>query len=269
MYLSIIVVSFNTVEITLKSLTSIWNSNIQSDFEVIVVDNASSDTSVAQMRHRFGKKENFRLLTNSANLGFAKANNQALGVSTGTYKLLLNSDVIVKNGSIDKLVAFAQKHTIDAGAVVPKLLNIDGSVQPSAYRLPTLGRTIEEYWMGKTGLLDKYSPKSKTVEAATMAAFLLTPKALAKVGFLNEKYFMYFEDLDYCRKLAKVGLKIYFLIESEMIHYHGQSGKNLAKPEEQWRRLVPSSRIYYGWVVHYLIFFIIWLSQKSKKIFSS
>jgi len=106
------------------------------------------------------------------------------------------------------------------------------------------------------------SLSKEEVEAAAMTAFLITPQGLKQAGLLNEKYFMYFEDLDYCRELKKAGLKVYYLPRAEVIHHHGASGKKIARFEDQWRRLIPSSKIYHGLVKHYLFNFILWSGQK-------
>jgi len=86
-----------------------------------------------------------------------------------------------------------------------------------------------------------------------------------KIGLLDERYFMYFEDLDYCRKAKKFGLKVYYLPTAKIIHEHGASGRKLAKPEEQWKRLIPSSKIYHGPLRHFLINLIIRLSRLWEK----
>lgn len=249
--LSIIIVNFNTKKLTLEAVSSIINSKPKVKFEIIVVDNGSSEVP----------RGNFRLIANKTNLGFAKANNQGIKIAAGKYILLLNSDTKVKVGAIDKLIEFALNNP-DAGAVVPKLVNPDGSVQPSCLRLPSVILAVRQYIFGQKGLIDKYVPDSNTVEAAVMAAFLITPECLKKAGALNEKYFMYFEDLDYCRKINNLGLKIYYLKDAEVVHYHGASGKNLSDDKNQWRRLIPSSKIYHGLFKHYLINAIIWLGQK-------
>jgi hypothetical protein len=189
-------------------------------------------------------------------------------LARGKSILLLNSDTIIKKAAINKLLDFAGK-TSNAGVVGAKLLNPDGTVQSSCYFLPTLGRTILQYWLGKDKLLDKYAPKETKptiVEAVVGASFLITPKALSKVGLLDERYFMYFEDLDYCRRVNRAGLKVYYLPEAEIIHFHGESGKTQASTDQQWRRLVPSSRLYHGIFKHFLISAIIWSGEKTKKL---
>lgn len=266
---SVIIVSYNTKNLTLDSIKSVLREGSSLEKEIIVVDNASTDGSLEELA-RLGRK--IKLIKNHKNLGFSKANNQGIRVARGKYILLLNSDTKVKKNAIAQLVEFAEGKS-DAAVVGPKLLNPDGSVQPSVFRLPTVGLAIRQYWLGERGLLDKYVPESPEdavqVECLVMAAFLITPVALKKVGLLNERYFMYYEDLDYCRRVKEKGLKIYYLPRSEVIHYHGASGKSLADKENQWRRLIPSSKIYHGTLKHYLFNFILWSGQKWQKYLGS
>lgn len=238
MELSIIIVNFNTDKLVRDCIASIKKNTKKVKYEIIVIDNSIN------------------------NRGFSKANNIGIKKAKGKYILLLNSDTMVKPYSIDKLYEFA-KQKEDAGVIVPRLLNPDGSIQPSCFNLPTMSKAIRQYFLGQTGILDKYYPEGESarqVQAAVMAAFLITPNALKKVGLLSEKYFMYFEDLDYCRKVNEVGLKIYYLPQAEIVHIHGASGgKN--------KYLVESAKIYHGFVGYYIYTFVLWLGQKWEKIF--
>ncbi len=265
MKLSIIIVSFNTKKVTLDCIESIYSAKINMDYEIILIDNNSVDGSEEAFRKI--KKSNFKLVLNDTNLGFSKANNLGLKESKGEYKLLLNSDTLVAKGQIEKLINFAGEH-LDAAVVVPRLLNKDKTVQPSVYRLPNFNRVVRQYLLNKGPILDKYTPDTDSfeqVECAVAAVFLITPIGYKKVGFMDERYFMYFEDFDYCRKVKQLNLKIYYLATSHFIHLHGESGKNIVKAKDQWKRLIPSSKIYYGYVGHYLFSSIIWISQKIKK----
>lgn len=264
---SIIIVSYNTKDLTLDCIDSILNDEQSLKKEIIVVDNASLDGSIDSL-DKLVRNGIITLIKNTRNVGFAKANNQGIKIAKGKYIFLLNSDTKLKKYALTKLVKFAEEPR-QVGAVGPKLLNPDGSIQSSVFPLPTLGRAIRQYWKGEKGLLDKYAPsgsKPQEVEALVMAAFLITPQALEKVGGLNEKYFMYFEDLDYCRALRNAGLKIYYLPNSEVIHYHGASGAQLADSDNQWRRLIPSSKIYHGNIIHYFYTFVLWTGQKFLKM---
>jgi GT2 family glycosyltransferase len=267
MDLSIIIPSFNTKELTIGCIKSIDNDNSDLVKEIIVVDNASNDGTVAAINKLNLSKTKITVVENEENVGFAKACNKGIRRSLGRFILLLNSDTEIVSGSLQKLVEYAES-TSSLGLVGAKLLNSDGSVQPSCFRLPTIFRTVEQYWLGKKNILDKYYPKENDpveVEGLVGAAILITPICIKKVGLLDEKYFMYFEDLDYCRRVRSRGLKVVYLPSAGIVHFHGESGKDLEPADKQWKRLIPSSKIYHGIVGHYLLFFIMWSSQKWQK----
>lgn len=251
---SIIIVNYNTKKLTLNCLDSILRSKPKTSFEIIIIDNGSDE------KLKINNKK-VTLIRNKINLGFAKANNQGIRLAKGKCILLLNSDTLVKSGSIDDLYNFAMNNEA-VGVVSPRLLNSDGSVQGSVFRLPTIGLAFREYFLNQKRLTQKYAPVGKLaveVEASVMAAFLITPLALGKVGNLNEKYFMYFEDLDYCQRIRKAGLKIYYLPSAEVTHLHGASGATN-------KFLIESAKKYYGFWKYYLYTFILWLGQKWQKL---
>jgi len=266
--LSVIIASYNTKDLTLVAVSSILKQNPKVDYEIIVVDDGSTDDSVEALRQLERRSRNLKIIVNEKNLGYVRTNNKGIEVSVGKYKLLLNSDTEVKKGALEALVKFAETHE-DAGVVGAKLLNADGTLQPSCFRLPTVKNAILEYWFGKKELLGKYAPKGNNpaeVEAVVGAAFLLTPQALKKVGVLNTAYKSYFEDMDYCRAVRKKGLKVYYLPQAEIMHYHGASFAKLSDEKNRWRKLIPSSKIYHGLFKHYLLNSIIWIGQKWPKI---
>lgn len=261
--ISIIIVNFNTKDLIRDCIESI-RKNCTLVVEIIVVDNGSTDSSVEVI-----KKLGVVPILNNGNLGFAKANNQGIKIAKADYVMLLNSDTIIKKDSLERLLAFA-KATPDAGIVGPKLLYKDGSLRNSCLRFPTIKNAIGQYWFGKKGLFDKYAPKGKApviVDSVVGAAFLMTPAALKKVGGLDERYFFYFEDIDYCRRVKKTGLRVYYLPEAEIVHFEGVSGKKIAKPKDQWKRLIPSSKIYHGTLKHYILTLIILIGQKWAKLY--
>lgn len=265
--LSIIIVSFNTEALTLAAIESVYKESSKIEKQIIVVDNDSKDGSVKSLRKLAESRKDFVLIENNKNLGFAKANNQGIKRAKGKYLLLLNSDTIVKPGALGKMVEFAEK-TPDAGVIGARLLNSDESVQPSCFHFPTVWRAISEYWFGKKGFFTQFAPlgqKPKEVEALVGAAFLLTPTALKRVGLLDERYFFYFEDIDYCRRVYKADLKVYYLPEAKIVHFGGASGKGLVAQKDQWRRLIPSSKIYHGTFGHYLLLSVMWLGQKWEQ----
>lgn len=284
--LSIIIVNYNTKEILRKCLKSLGANadEVPETVEIIVVDNGSTDGSVDYLRElanwRINERKGLRsdeieseeklisllnrrkivikLIENKENLGFAKAVNEGIKLAKGENILLLNSDTLVKKGSLINLLNFEkEKYPTVIGA---RLLNPDGSIQPSCFNLPTVWRAVKEYWLGQKGTFAKFFPKGEKpveVEAVVGGVMLIPRKIIEKVGLFDERYFMYFEDLDYCHRVRKAGFKIYYLPKSEIIHEHGASGRKLADEKNQWRRLIPSSKIYYGILRHWLITFVI------------
>ena len=277
-YLSIIIINYNTQKILKKCLESleVHAGEVPGEVEIIVVDNGSTDGSVEYLRQltRRGVNElkqnnkrvnlltrnkiTIKLIENKENLGFARAVNQGIKLAKGENILLLNSDTMVQKGSLVDLLNFEkEKYPTVIGA---RLLNPDGSIQSSCFNLPTVWRAVKEYWLGQKGTFAKFFPKGEKpveVEAVVGGAMLIPRKIIEKVGLFDERYFMYFEDLDYCRRVRKAGFKIYYLPKSEIIHEHGASGRKLADEKNQWRRLIPSSKIYYGILRHWLITFVI------------
>jgi len=280
--LSIIIVNYNTQALLKQCLESIINpqgkktkkkDNKNLKTEIIVVDNASTDGSkkmLTELKRQIEINRNMpialKVIFNKKNLGFAKANNQGIKIAKGKYILLLNSDTIVREEALERLGEFVQKKQ-DAGVVGPQLLNINGTVQPSCYYLPTLMGAIKEFWLGKQGAFLKYYPrteKASVVEAVVGAAFLIPRKIIDKVGTLDEQYFMYFEDLDYCRRVGLAGYRVYYLPSAKISHLHGASGKKLASRPNKW--LIESSKIYNGPLRYYLISFVIWSAQKLRQV---
>lgn len=267
MKLSIIVVNYNTKELLKKCLDSIIIKGLEA--EIIVVDNGSTDESVDYINGLTKLRINgliIKTILNKENLGFAKAVNLGIKSSSGESILLLNSDTQVKPSCLEKLIKFEEQ--VRPAVIGAKMLNPDGTVQGSCFYLPTVKRAILEYWLGKKNYFLKYSLPGKEpveVEAVSGGAMMISRALIDKIGMLDERYFMYFEDLDFCRGAKKAGYKIYYLPSAEIIHEHGASGKNLTGSKDQWKRLIPSSKTYHGWLKHYLISFILWIGQKWQR----
>ena len=256
--ISLIIGNYNTYDLTSNCIISIFRFAPNFEFEVIVVDDASPDKSGQKLKLLEKKFDNLKVILNTKNSGYVKTNNVGLKISKGEYKLLLNSDTVVQKNSLQNLVEFAEK-TDDAGVVGSKLINIDGSLQESCYNFPTLFNVVG---------YKKFDPKldnPAVVDAVVGAVFLITPKAYKLIGNLSEKYRSYFEDLDYCREVKRKGLKVYYLPDSIVTHYHGESFKQLADPNNQWKKLIPSSIAYHGLLKHYLLYIISWIYQKWEK----
>lgn len=264
MSLAVIIVSFEVKKLLadcLKSLSAEIKRNKELEVKVVVIDNASTDGSAEMVAEKFTW---IKLIKNKKNLGFARAVNLGIKAVEADYYLLLNPDTRVKPGALKALAAFGETHPL-AGVVGGRLLDPDEEIQGSCYRLPTLKRAFCHLFKRGSGFLEKYASREKEpveVEAVTGAVFLIPRKVIKKVGLLDERYFLYFEDLDYCRRVKKAGFKVYYLPEAQFIHHHGASGKAVPEKTHQW--LVESSKIYHGILKYYLFTFLLKLGQKRR-----
>lgn len=244
--ISIVIVSWNTARFLENCLASILANPPAAPFDIWVVDNASTDDSPRMVRERFPL---VHLLDNRENLGFARANNQAIQRCTGNYVLLLNPDTLVAPGALQALVDFLDKHP-DAGAAGPRILNADGSLQISSHPRPTLSR---ELW--RMFHLDTLSPyaayplakwkanRPQEVDILMGACLLLRKKALDQVGYLDEDYFMYSEEVDLCHRIQRAGWQLYWVPQAELVHFGGQSTQQV--PTEMFLNLYHSKIIYF------------------------
>lgn len=225
---SIIIVSWNVKELLQKCLKSIFDASEDFDFEVFVVDNASADGSVEMAREKFPQ---VILIANKKNLGFAKANNLAIKQSIGDYVLLLNPDTELMDNSIKKIVEFLCDNP-EIGILGPKLLNPDKTWQPSTRRFPNIWNQLAIILKLPRifpRILDKYLMRdfngrtAREVDQVMGAAFLIRREVINKIGFLDERYFIWFEEVDYCKMAKKENFKIYYWPGAEIIHYGGES----------------------------------------------
>ncbi|NLD50181.1 MAG: glycosyltransferase family 2 protein [Clostridiaceae bacterium] len=234
MKLSIIIVNYNTELLLKQCIESVFNSIKGIEYEIIVVDNDSKDNSVKMLRTSFPY---VRCIENKFNAGFAKANNQGYKVSNGKYILLLNSDTIVLEDAINKLVNFIEKNK-EVGVVGPRLLNQDLTLQlPCRRGFPKLINSFAHFsglskLFSKSNVFGSYNmtymddSKSHEVDAVSGACLLISRYIIEKVDcLLDEEYFMHFEDIDLCYRVKKNGWKIYYIHDSEVIHLKGQSSK--------------------------------------------
>jgi hypothetical protein len=246
MNLSIIIVNWNTADLLQSCLVSIYAHSPAGRFEVLVVDNASTDASVAMVRREFPQ---VRLLANQQNGGFAAANNQAIRRCTGEMVLLLNPDTIVKPGALAALVNFLQAHP-RAGAAGPLTLNPDGTLQISCYPAPTLLRELWRllhidalYPLGEYPMARWPQNQSRPVDTLLGACLLLRREVLEQVGLLDEAYFIYSEEVDLCTRIRRAGWPLYWLPQAQIIHYGGQSTRQVAA--DMFLRLYQGKLLYF------------------------
>lgn len=234
--LSVIILNFNTEDYLHNLLRSIEEQNLdflQGQLEVIVVDNSSTDGSVKMVQREFSW---VKIIKNKRNLGFAKANNQAIKIAKGEIILLLNSDTLVKDDSLEKIVELLNKNQ-NAGAATARLELTDKSLDLACHRgFPTPWNAFT-YFFGLERLFPNFKIFSgyhqtwkdfniqHEVDAISGACFFIKRKAIEEVGLLDERFFMYAEDLDWCLRLRKAGWKIFYYPQAKIIHFKKRSGR--------------------------------------------
>jgi GT2 family glycosyltransferase len=230
--LSVVVVNWNTRELLARCLRSVYDTAHDLGCEVLVVDNASTDGSAAMVRDRFPQ---VCLIENGKNVGFARASNQAIHESGGRYVMLLNSDTEALPGALQEMVRFMDAH-LQAGGCGPLLLNVDGSLQPSCHPMLTPGRELwrllflDRLWRRATydqARWDRRVPRQ--VEVIKGACFFLRRKALDEVGLLDERYFMYTEEMDLCYRLLRAGWELWWVPQARVVHCGEASSRQVAE----------------------------------------
>lgn len=231
--LSVVIVNWNTADMLLDCLHSIA-AQTRVAHDVWVVDNGSHDGSCDRVRAAF---PHVHLIANSDNRGFAAANNQALRLVQGDYVLLLNSDTVVLNGALDAMVAFLHARP-EIGAVGPRLLNADGSLQPSAHRFySTWGSLIENQLVSRlipwrfahTPWLNLFDHSvARPVDWVCGAALMLRRQTLQRVGLLDEAFFMYAEEIDWQMRMRAADIPVWFIPHARIIHLGGGSSRAAA-----------------------------------------
>jgi GT2 family glycosyltransferase len=216
-------------------LRSVYEQTNDISFEVTVIDNASSDGSAEMMKREFPQ---VKLLENIDNRGFATANNQGITIAHGQYILLLNSDTKVLDNAIAKTVQFADKYP-EAAVVGCRVLNPDFSVQPTCFRFPSLLNMIlsasylykifpKSKFFGREQMMWWKRDSIKEVDVVTGCFMLVRHKAIKEIGFMDERFFVYGEETDWCYRFKKAGWKVLFTPDAQIIHYKGQSSKQIS-----------------------------------------
>jgi len=233
---SITVVAWNVKDLLYNCLRSVYDQTKGVDFEVIYVDNASKDGSVEMVRKEFAE---VRILENEKNEGFIKASNQGIEIAKGRYILLLNSDTVILDNAIEKMVKFADSHP-EAAAVGCKVLWPDKTLLRTCFMYPSCLNMLLS-----TTYLYKLFPKSKffgrermtwwdfndvrEVEAICGCCCLVRREAIEQVGLMDEAYFVYGDDPDWCYRFKSNGWRILFTPEAKIIHVGDQTTKKMPK----------------------------------------
>ena len=239
MVLTIVIVNWNTREDLLSCLESIQANLGGVPSEVRIVDNGSKDGSIEAVRQRYPWAIT---VANGRNEGFARAANQGLKEMKGRYALLLNPDTRLKRGGIEPLISFMETHP-EAGAAGPQLLNADGSKQNSIANFPSLTTEFLNKRLLRWLLPGRFPGKERRytgpveVDSVIGACMMVRGDALRQVGLLDESYFLFLEETDWCYRSKKAGWKIYHVPQAEIVHFQGKSaGAEKAKARVEYYR---------------------------------
>ena len=259
--LSIVIVHYNTCEDLVRCLESLRRCPPRCEYGVVVVDNASTDEGLMAAQDRFPEVQ---WLLNSRNEGYARGSNMGLGMSDSEYVLLLNPDIVLQPGAVDAMLDAADRNP-QAGIIGPQLLNEDGSIQDSCRRFYTLTTLL----MRRT-FLGKLFPRSRAVARHVMHYFdhlstravdwvlggcmLVRRSAVARVGPMDERFFLYFEDVDWCYRMWQAGCEVLYVPEARLVHRHRRQSTAGVRDKSFWFHLGSLISFYEKWgMLVYLI----------------
>ncbi|MDP2683863.1 MAG: glycosyltransferase family 2 protein [bacterium] len=250
MDVSIVIVSWNVRDQLKKCIKSIYNNTHNLDYEIFVVDNCSSDHSTEMVQNDYSK---VKLISNKVNFGFAYACNQAIKKSRGNYILLLNPDTEVKQDSVVKMKDFMQNKK-DCGIAGCKIVNFDGTIQPSVRKFPdikshlmillkihnfiTNSKSINSYY-----LKDFDYSKLQIVDQVMGAFYMIKRRVLQDIGLLDEHFYIWYEEVDLCKRAKLKSWNTYYNPEIEVFHYKGSSFSQVNPLKKQY--IFNRSMLYY------------------------
>lgn len=278
MDVSVIIVSYNTKKLTKDCLLSIYEKTKDLDFEIFVVDNNSSDGSVEMLEQDFPK---IKLIINKENRGFGAANNIAIRQSEAKYVFLLNPDTVLLNNAIKILYDYMENNS-DVGACGGNLYDKNLNEVHAGGRFPSVLEIIFNHMKLKhvfksyyeKNLKDGISPRTdiKAVDQIIGADLFIKKSVLDEVGLFDEKFFMYYEEIDLEYRITKKGYKIMFIPESKIIHLEGQSNNNNLKKRKMYKKSqFYYFRKHYGFcvelvvkVIYLILYFFEWLIYRKS-----
>jgi hypothetical protein len=228
--ISVILVSYNTLEMTKMALGHLVASSQDIEMEVIIVDNDSKDSSACVLRHEYPQ---IKLIENKKNVGFGRANNQALPYIKGRYVLLLNTDAFVEADTIAKTMQYMDANP-QCGILGVRLVGRDGALQPSCRYFPTpwnifLNRTGWKRFFKRAVMVDDLSWDHAVVRNCDWVPgcyYLIRKEVIDKIGLLDPRYFLYYEEIDHCFAAKRAGWKVTYFPHSSVVHIGGESAKS-------------------------------------------
>ena len=278
MELSICIVSFNVESCLKNCLASIQSHVGIKDYEVIVVDNDSRDGSTEMVKTHFS---DVQLILNSTNVGFAGGMNQALQAAKGEFLFLLNPDTVLHDGVLETLIRYLKEHEKCAIAG-PKLLNADGSIQNGLRRFPGPGSVcIKNTFLRKIGTLkekinryrmrDYDLNRSGPVDQVSGAAMLLKANVGRELHFLDPRFFIFFEEVDLCRRVYDSGFEVHYVSEATLSHIGGQSQNDARsaikyihlESELKYLKKYMHTLVFQIWLLFFKLFYILSIACAS------
>ena len=266
MDVSIIIINWNTKQLLRDCLTSVYERVGDVDYEIIVVDNASTDGSAEMVKSDFRQ---VILIENTGNRGFAAANNQGMAIAKGRYVLLLNSDTVVLDNAIANTVRFADENP-QAAVTGCRVLNPDRTVQPTCFMFPSLLNMFlsstyfyklfpKSRFFGRENMTWWDANEVYEVDIVKGCFMLVRREAIEQVGVMDEQFFMFGEETDWCYRFKKNGWKVIFAPVGEIIHYGGQSTMQMPMTMTVQLRLsiLKFIRKHYGWSSHVIARFLV------------
>jgi GT2 family glycosyltransferase len=245
--LSIVIVNYNTGSLLLDCIKSIYRSQETFDFEIIIVDNASSDSSLIPVKKEY---PNIKIITNKENLGFAVAVNQAIKIAVNKFILLLNPDTVIVSGCFGVMIDFLEQNR-EAGACGPAIFNPDKTRQMSCYHFPDLldmvfDKTHLNKLFPKNRLFGRYQmsywahDNPRQVDWLTGACLLIRAELFRDVNGFDQRFFMFCEDIDLCLIIKQKGFKCFYLPQAKIIHYKSGSSAVIKNkpPLVAWESLI-------------------------------
>lgn len=246
--LSICIVTYQACQLLQESLASLFQ-NTHMDFEIIVVDNGSTDGVETMLSVEY---PTVKLIRNEKNLGFTQPMNQALSQAKGRFLLELNPDTIILSKALDNMLNFMSNHT-NVGICGPKVLNMDGTLQKSCRRGDSRPWAVISYFTGLSAIfpgskffgqyhMNYLDPdQNHPVDGVSGSCMMLRRQLLDQIGYLDEQFFAYQEDADYCLRARAAGWEVYYVPEAQIKHYGGLGG-SLVKP---WRSIIEWHKAYF------------------------
>ena len=269
MHLSIITVSWNVKDLLSRLLDSIFQFTENIEYEVIVVDNDSKDGTVAALRHyqEWIDKGRLKIIANNFNAGFAKANNQGLAIAQGKYICFMNPDMELIENSFEKLVEFMDQ-TPNAGICTCRLIYGDKTIQPNVKSDPDFGSQMLvllklHHFLSWLPCLKKYLrkdfdySKKQYIEQAMGALIFTRSELMAKIKGWDEEYWLWWEDIELCRRVRDEGQEIVYLPITEIIHYEGKSfaqTRGLSKQKRFNKGMLIYFRKHHSKLAYYILY---------------